>query len=71
MNSPMPMQNMNNDYPGYTIRIETIANGYLVYIGCKTFAFLNREHLVRALDAYLVDPAKVTADWENNKVLPA
>jgi len=70
MSSPVSIRDVGRDYQGYTIRIETIANGYLVHIGCKTFAFLTRENMIIALNAYFADPAKVTADWENNKVLP-
>lgn len=71
MNSPTPMPGMDNNYSDYSIRIDTIANGYLVQVGCKTFAFLTRESMITALNAYFAEPAAVIRDWENNKVLPA
>ena len=47
----------------HDIRIEGLNYGYLVKVGCQSAAIETKEKLVRWLDAYLINPDKVKAEW--------
>lgn len=40
----------------YSITIEPQSVGYLVRVGCQTFAIESKERLIEKLTAYLIDP---------------
>lgn len=51
------------------INIKELDHGYIVHVGCQTFAFENTKKLISALNSYLKEPAKVEENWLNNKEL--
>lgn len=61
-------------YPSYSSRHQITINplnfGYLVNIGCNTFAIENVESLVSKLNSYLRNPEEVEGNWLENKILP-
>lgn len=42
----------------YTINIRAVDRGYMVEVGCKTFAISETSELISHLTEYLKDPAK-------------
>lgn len=62
-NDPMPQS------PGYSIHIEPLNFGYMVRVGCQSFAIETADKLVTAMAAYLADPAKVQKQWFAGKFL--
>jgi len=57
------------DYPKplNTIRpitIEQLNHGYVVKVGCQTFAIESATHLISKLEAYITNPAKTEQKWQ-------
>lgn len=56
-----------SDHP-YEINIKTLHRGWVVGVGCKTFAFTDRYEMMKHIDAYLSNPKEVTELFNNNKL---
>lgn len=65
---PMPIHSYEN--LNYRIEINTLNHGYVISVGCQTFAIEERERLISLLAAYLRNPGEVQRDWTENKLLP-
>jgi len=53
--------------PQKTIRpitIEQLNHGYVVKVGCQTFAIESATHLISKLEAYITNPAKTEQKWQ-------
>lgn len=61
---PRPML---DEQPRRQIRINTMNYGYVVEIGCQSFAIETKEQLVKKLSAYIMDPAGVEKAWFETK----
>lgn len=44
--------------------------GYIVRVGCNSFAVEDREDLLRMINAYILQPRKVFEDWTVRAKLP-
>lgn len=44
--------------------------GYVVNIGCQTFAIEKAEDVVKGIQAYLIDPEATEKLWMKEKTLP-
>ena len=45
------------------ITIRAVMNGFIVTVGCQTIVFDKIEHLVGALNDYLMDPMRTEKRW--------
>lgn len=45
------------------IKIRPIDHGYIVTVGCQTFAIDSLDKLIRNLDHYLKDPVLIEEKW--------
>lgn len=43
----------------YAIAIRPVDRGYIVEVGCKTFAMSDTDELIRYLSDYLIDPGSI------------
>ena len=60
------------DRPARSILIDTVLNGFLVTIGCKTVVFETKEKMLSELERYLSNPDKVEREYlERNIKKPA
>ena len=48
----------NNYVENYNVNIETLDFGYVVRVGCKSFAFETKEKMIEKLLEYLNNPAE-------------
>jgi hypothetical protein len=53
--------------PKRDIQIKSLNHGYIVTIGCQSFAIEEIKTLIKHLETYLRDPAKTERDWQNGK----
>lgn len=56
-----PITPQAQDYPDkiYGINIRAVDRGYIVEVGCKTFAMSDTDELIRYLSDYLLDPVTI------------
>ena len=54
----------------YDINIKQLSYGYVVNIGCQSFAIENSETLIKGLSNYLKSPSECENIWMNKKQLP-
>ena len=52
------------------IRITPLNYGFVVNIGCQSFAMEDRLMMIEKLNAYLENPAIAQENWLQRKVLP-
>lgn len=55
----------------YPINIDPLNYGYVVRVGCQSFAIEDSTTLVKYLAAYLADPEKCQSNWMKSKKLPS
>jgi len=60
---PMPPPNKAK-----RITIEPLDRGFVVQVGCQTFAFIDLAELMKNLHKYLEDPNKVERAWFNGEL---
>jgi hypothetical protein len=65
---PGPMQPKEKETI-YNIAIRQIDHGYLVEVGCKTFAIETSTRLITLLSTYLLQPAATQKQYEQGKLL--
>lgn len=53
-----------------SISVEAMDAGFIVRIGCQTFAIESKESLITKLSAYIRDPQNVESAWMTTKKLP-
>lgn len=53
----------------YSINIEQLDFGYIVRVGCQTFAVESASKVITNLEAYLNDPKGIEKQWYANKTL--
>lgn len=49
--------------PGYDIKINEVANGFIAKVGCQTFVFSNLRDLMEALEMYFTNPDAATKKY--------
>lgn len=54
----------------YDINIKQLSHGYIVNIGCQSFAIENSETLIKGLSNYLKSPNECEKVWMKDKRLP-
>lgn len=54
----------------HTINIRPLHYGFIVEVGCQTFAVEKVEDLVSRLSAYLTTPNEVAFNWLHENKLP-
>lgn len=54
----------------YDINIKQLSYGYVVNIGCQSFAIENSETLIKGLSNYLKSPSECENIWMKDKRLP-
>ena len=54
----------------YDINIKQLSYGYIVNIGCQSFAIENSETLIKGLSNYLKSPSECEKVWMKDKRLP-
>jgi len=62
---------VQNPMPSNTIRpinIQQLSYGYIVNIGCQTFAIENAAQLITKLSAYILQPAETEKMWNEGKL---
>lgn len=64
----MPMVEVDSYFQPHSIEIKILNRGYLVGVGCKTFAFTDRDEMMKHIYAYLTNPKEVTELFNNNKL---
>jgi hypothetical protein len=67
---PCERQNPIENFAQYEINIRPLNSGYLVGVGCQSFAFENKERMMKMIQAFLNDPQKVGENWRKNQQLP-
>ena len=60
----------NNNNNIYDINIKQLSYGYVVNIGCQSFAIENSETLIKGLSNYLKSPSECEKVWMKDKRLP-
>lgn len=60
----------NNNNNIYDINIKQLSYGYVVNIGCQSFAIENSETLIKGLSNYLKSPSECENIWMKDKRLP-
>ena len=56
--------------PSHHISVEPLNRGFVVRVGCQSFAISSKQELVKLFAAYVLDPVKVEADWMKEGKLP-
>ena len=54
----------------YNINIESLNRGFVVRVGCQSFAISSKQELIKLFNAYVENPEKVEMDWMAEKKLP-
>jgi hypothetical protein len=67
---PCVPQNPTEKFAHYEINIRPLNSGYLVGVGCQSFAFENKERMMKMIQAFLNDPQTVGENWRKNQQLP-
>ena len=49
--------------PARSILIDTVLNGFLITVGCKTVVFETKEKMLYELSRYLSNPAEVEKEY--------
>lgn len=65
---PMREIEVDSYFQSHSIEIKILNRGYLVGVGCKTFAFTDKDDMIKHIDAYLSNPKEVTELFNNNKL---
>jgi hypothetical protein len=50
------------------IRIDQLDAGYVVWVGCKQFAFSTRDEMVSKLLEYIDEPFQTEEKWDQGKL---
>ncbi len=53
----------------YEIKIKPLNYGYIVNVGCQSFAIEDKNKLLKNLEAYLTNPSATEKKWRENKEL--
>jgi hypothetical protein len=67
---PVPTEERRKPEKLRDIRIKEIDAGYIVEIGCQTFAIESKGSLISKLSAYINDPKSVEDAWMKDHKLP-
>ena len=60
--SPMPPNTMRE------VSIRQLSHGYMVVVGCQTFAIETSSDLIAKLSEYILNPAATEQKWEEKKL---
>ena len=50
------------------INIEEVNRGYIVKVGCHTFAISTKEELLPKLEEYIKNPSETESKWFKNEL---
>lgn len=56
--------------PKHHINIESLNRGFIVRVGCQSFAVSSKQELIKLFTAYILDPVKVETNWMKEGKLP-
>jgi hypothetical protein len=57
------------EYPIRGINIEPLNYGFIVRVGCQSFAIETPDKLIEKLTGYLKDPKKTETKWQREHIL--
>lgn len=60
----------NTFMPSYEVTVRSLNYGYIVTVGCNSFAIETSEDLTKSLTAYFLNPRETTLLWHNQRKLP-
>ena len=63
---PVPTTVTNNKIR--QINIEEVSRGYIVRVGCQTYAIENKAQLISKLSEYINEPEKTEQTWFKNEL---
>lgn len=63
---PIPTAVVNNKIR--QINIEEVSRGYIVRVGCQTYAIETRDQLISKLSEYINEPEKTEQKWFKNEL---
>ena len=67
---PMPMEEMPVEQNrAKEINIQPLNFGYIIRVGCQSFAIESADKLISSLNEYLKDPQKIEKSWFNGTFL--
>jgi hypothetical protein len=69
--APMLPEPRDHYNPMHHVNIRPLNYGFIVEVGCQTFAIERVEDLISKLSAYLTTPNEVAGIWMNERKLPA
>lgn len=58
------------DVSSYEITIQKLNHGYILKVGCQTFALESYKKVLTILEAYFIDPTTTVNNWLEHKILP-
>ena len=61
---------MTESIPTYNVNISVLNHGYMLNVGCQSFAIENADRLLVCLTAYFKNPSETIDNWLNKKILP-
>ena len=61
-----PVQENNND--AYPINVRTLSRGYIVEVGCKSFAITSKIELLELFNKYINNPQETINLYHSNKL---
>jgi hypothetical protein len=62
------MGNSSNENKIRQIQLEQLNRGYVVRVGCQTFAIADSTELIAYLTTYILDPNKTEKKWFEGKL---
>jgi hypothetical protein len=51
--------------PMRAFTVQPLDHGYVIQVGCNSFAIESKERLIEKLAAYITDPAGTEMKWQN------
>ena len=68
--SPNKMTDCNYEYhEKYDVQIQELDYGYMVRVGCKSFAIENKETLLSMITKYINNPIKIQKEFHNKTLI--
>jgi hypothetical protein len=63
-----PPRNLINPIPTRGISIQTLHRGYIVNVGCHSFAFETKETMLEKLTEYINNPQEAEQKWNDGSL---
>lgn len=69
-NTPQSIASVTEPVFRYNINIEPLNRGFVVRVGCQSFAVSSKQELIKLFAAYIENPEKVETNWMIGGKLP-